>query len=140
MRDLPIPGVFAPRWQKKLEAFVKLCNYLEENDECQYSLKELMEKMKSFYDGDPDGDKVYETKYLRDKLAQHFGDQVIITRLKGRQDNVVTFRDMGYKLFKDKWESDKKANVTAEKQKIIVTQGTLICVVQRHRYPFFFLF
>ena len=84
----------------RVEAFEKLCQYLEENDECQYSLKELAETMDCFLEG-ADG---YEPKYLKEKLKQHYREQIIITNMKGRLENIVTFRDRGHKVLHDFWE------------------------------------
>ena len=33
----------------------------------------------------------YTTKYLKDKLTRHYGEQVIIINWKGRLENIVTF-------------------------------------------------
>jgi len=85
------------------EAFQKLYACLEDNDECQYSLNELSEIMESFLGGE----NGCETKYLKDKLKQHYGDEILITNLKGRTENVITFRDKGHKVLCERWIREK---------------------------------
>lgn len=100
---------------RRTEAFQKLCVFLENNDECQYSLKELAKIMNSFLEGDSG----YETKYLKEKLKQHYGDQIMITNLKGRLENVVTFRDKGHQVVYEIWQRERKADIMTERERII---------------------
>jgi len=77
---------------------------LEDNEECQYSLNELTEVMASFLEAD----NGYEKKYLKEKLKQHFGDRIMITGLKGRLENVVTFREKGHEVLCERWQREKR--------------------------------
>lgn len=106
----------------RVEAFQKLCQYLENNEECQYSLNELAETMDSFLDGH----KGYETKYLKEKLKQQYGDQIIITNLKGWSENIVTFRDRGHQVLRELWEREKKPDVLTEKERIVDMAASII--------------
>jgi hypothetical protein len=107
-----------PPDSQKLEAFQKLCQYLEENEECQYSVNELSEKMESFLDG-VEG---YEVKYLKHKLKEHYGKQILITNVKGGLENIVTSRDRGYQVLRDTWEQEKKADINTQTD-IIIDNG-----------------
>jgi len=79
----------------KSEAFVKLCLYLEENEECHYSLSELLDIHQSFLN---EGEERYSEKTLKEKLKNKYGDQVIITTIHALS-NVVNFREKGHILF-----------------------------------------
>ena len=73
-----------------------------------------------------DGDEGYTTKYLRDKLQQHYGEQIIITNSKGRLENIVTFRDRGYQVLREQWVCETKADVLTEKERIIDMAASII--------------
>ena len=53
-----------PKSNAKSNAFQKLCSYLENNDEWQYSMAELLEHMDTYLDGQ----EGYTTKHLQSKL------------------------------------------------------------------------
>ena len=58
-----------PDDESKAAAFLKLCSYLDDNDECQYSLGELLELMDTYLDGQ----EGYTTTHLQSKLSEHYG-------------------------------------------------------------------
>lgn len=61
-------------------AFCEICNFLDKTDECQYSLSELLEHMETFLHGE-DG---YSIQYLKKKLKEHYGNDIIITSIYGK--------------------------------------------------------
>ena len=63
----------------KDHAFHELCKFLDETDECQYSVSELLDYMETFLNGE-DG---YSIKYFKQKLKERYGDDIIITRNAG---------------------------------------------------------
>ena len=69
-----LPGISVshgrPPEAGKAPAFQSLCNYIETNDDCQYSISELISLMQEI---DPSG-YAYSEKYLKIKLVEHFGD------------------------------------------------------------------
>ena len=85
-----------PGKSKKEQAFDKLCEYLEENDECQYALKEITELMDYYLDGE----EGYSVKNLKWKLEKYFGSDIVITKFIGTR-NVITFRDKNHRILKD---------------------------------------
>ena len=108
----------ASKHQNREEAFRKLCSFLGNNDECQYSILELMEYMENFLNGD----EGYSMKWFKQKLGDHYGEDITITNLKGKQ-SIVSFRESTYKLLNERWMSDK---VTAENKERIIDMATAI--------------
>ena len=69
-------------------AFNELCAYLDDNDECQYTVSDLMEHMETFLNGE----EGYSLKYFKQKLKERYKDDIIITSLPGKS-SIVSFRD-----------------------------------------------
>ena len=57
------------------EAYENLFSYLSENDECQYSIDELLHKLAEYL---PQSTELCSEKTLKKKREEHFGDDVII--------------------------------------------------------------
>ena len=68
------------------EAFTQVVKYCAENDE-QITITDLCEKLKEYLNGD----MPYTEKYVKMKLESHFGEDVILTGIRGKR-NVVTSR------------------------------------------------
>ena len=115
-------NVGRPNDASKVDAFQELCLYLEENDECQYSLSELLDIQQSFLN---DGEEGYSEKTLKEKLTKKYGDQVIITTIHS-QSNVVTFREKGHEVLQNLWKFEKKFDVQNEKESIISMAASFI--------------
>ena len=70
--------------------FEKLCTWLEERADCElYTLKELQAKMEELNNVDA----VYTVKRLKQRLMEHYKDDIYFAELSGRVD-VVCFKDM----------------------------------------------
>ena len=91
---------------RKQEAFDKLCHYLTENDDCQYSLHELQSQMESNLE---EGEEPYTQKWLKEQVLSHFGERITITEIQGRSA-FVSLRDTSYKILYDTWYKEKKIN------------------------------
>ncbi len=59
------PNDEGPTGNIREEAFKKLCKFLDDNDECQYSVHELSEHMDTFLDGH----EGYSIKHLKVELS-----------------------------------------------------------------------
>ena len=68
------------------EAFNKLCKFLDENDECQYSMHEISKYMETFLEGE----EGYGTQYLKTKLKEHYGENIVLTCIPGKS-TIVSF-------------------------------------------------
>ena len=76
----------------------QLYAYLEDDDECQYTLTELHSLLNNF----SDEGEVCSRKWLKEKLIEHCGDDIIIADSHGMTD-IVSFRDFGYKILRNRW-------------------------------------
>ena len=103
-------------------AFDDLFAFLKENDECQYSVEELHEKLGEYL---PACTSVCSEKNMRKKLVDHFGDDVIITSLHGRKP-VVCFRDTGFKIINSSWYTQKSQDPAEERLRIVKTAAAII--------------
>ena len=74
------------------EAFTQVVRYCAENDE-QINITDLSEKLMEYLNGDTP----YTEKYVRMKLESHFGEDVILTGIRGKR-NAVTFRSTAEKV------------------------------------------
>ncbi len=75
-----------PEDEEKREAFVKVVDFLRENDDEQITVSDLMENIKEFLGGEG----AYGRTHMRTKLKEYLGKEVIITNINGKP-NVVTF-------------------------------------------------
>jgi len=109
----------------RAEAFMKVCEYMEDSDDCQFSLHELEELMKSFLPFDKSQDDVYTTKRLRQKLRDHFGDKVIFTELSGLS-TIVCFRETADQIIHDLWAKGKRKNKDEERAALVKAAATIL--------------
>ena len=105
----------------KEKAFNLLCDFLDDNDECQYPLQELLERMTSFLDGN----EGYSVTYLERKLKSHYGDEIVITSIPGKS-SVVSFRDKAHKILHEKWVTDKVFDANSQTDRIIDMAASII--------------
>ena len=110
-----------PEDKAKAVAFSNLCTYLDENDECQYSLSELLEQMDTYLDGQ----QGYTSRHLQSKLEEHYGDKITITRIPGKS-NIVCFRDMSDTILHDNWYNIKCTDPLEERKRIVETAASII--------------
>ena len=74
------------------EAFKQVVRYCAENNK-EITITDLCEKLKEYLNGDTP----YTEKYMRMKLESHFGEDVILTGIRGKR-NVVTSRSTAEKI------------------------------------------
>ena len=110
-----------PEDEYKRKASQELCKYLDTNDECQYSISELLNYMDRFLDGK----EGYTPKHLKTKLLNHFKDNITITSLSGKE-SVVSFRDVSHKILQDKWYNEKSKDKIQEKKRIVEMAASII--------------
>lgn len=66
----------------KNSAFTKVIQYLEANDEKQTTVSDLVQIMSEALD------ETNEEPYMRTKLQEHFGDNIVITSIYGKQQHL----------------------------------------------------
>ncbi|KAL5022622.1 hypothetical protein ScPMuIL_001777 [Solemya velum] len=111
-----------PKDSSRHEAFLKVAEYLEANDEEQTTIGDLIEKMK-YYLGHSQSE-AYGFSYMKDCLLEHFGTRIIITEINGKS-NVVTFRGVASTMLHN-FYNQKKTDTQAEKMRLIKTAAQLI--------------
>ena len=100
-----------PPISKRAEAFTKVVDYLKEFDDEQITLKDLCRKMEDYLDFN---DTAYTEKHMRQKLESQFGDEIVISCIRGKQ-NVVTFRSVAEKILSQFGKSKKETDIEKEK-------------------------
>ena len=104
------------------EAYEKLFSYLSENDECQYSVDELLRKLAEYL---PQSTQLCSEKTLKKKLEEHFGDNEIIASRRGKTP-VVCFKDTGFKILNNAWYEQRLLNPAEERLRIVKTVAAII--------------
>ena len=112
-----------PNDEEKLEAFVKVTKFLEENDDEQITIIDLVEKMEEYL-SDTDSE-AYGRQHMKTKLLEYFGDKIIITDVNGKP-NVVTFTTTAATILQEFHVKQKNLDIEAEKMDIIKTAAKLI--------------
>ena len=117
-----------PQDNEEQNAFDQLCTFLYENDECQYSITELEEKVNE------ECSHAYSRKYLNFFLPKTSGDSITITELLGK-NGVVLFNDTTEKIIHSKWYTDKACDVKAERKRIVETEAAIVREDVRSNIP-----
>jgi len=92
------------------KACEKLFSYSSENDECQYSIDELFQKLKQCL---PHSAELCSEKTFKRKLKEHFKEDALITSTHGKT-SVVCFKDTGF-ILKNAWYEQRLHNPEAER-------------------------
>ncbi len=103
--------------------FLRVVDYLEQNDEEQTTINDLINTMEDFLEGT--GYEPYSFKYMKVRLQDHFGDRILITEINGRS-NVVTFRTTAAHILHEYCFDAKRGDEEAEKNRVTVTAAKLI--------------
>ncbi|CAG2207157.1 unnamed protein product [Mytilus edulis] len=91
------------------DGFYKTVDFLKHHDDEQISISDLVEKMDEMCDGN-----AYSQMYLKKRLKQHFGDEIIITDIPGRK-SVVTLRETVTCILQDYYQRPSNLNPDDEK-------------------------
>ncbi|KAJ8897494.1 hypothetical protein PR048_002841 [Dryococelus australis] len=114
-----IPGessenvVARPVDHPKLEAFNKLCNFLDDNDGCQYLLSDLMEMLLKL---GTESDKLYSEKHVRELLSASYGNTVVMSFCMRSLGTVVSFRSVASRILTDNWYASRKKRRCGRKE------------------------
>lgn len=108
-------------------------DYLENSDdECQFSMDELMEQMTGSYKPD--------VKTVKARLKEKYGDDILLTSNKNKKP-VVCFRNIGEKIITDTWYKQRCKSEREERLRIVQSAAKIICedvrsqVYERNEYP-----
>lgn len=106
-------------------AFSSLCTYINDNLEvCQFSLKELHEKMESYL---PTENKecMWSKSYLKDMLIACYQDRVNTTIQAGK-NLILTFKEYAEKILNDQWYNSRKKDEESERIRIITAAAKIL--------------
>lgn len=102
-------------------AFEELRNYIEESDECQFSLIDLMR----IIDQHLPSNISMTLPTLRQKLIEEFGDGVVFATMK-KKPTIVCFRGPAHNRILNSWYSDRASNDEEERKRIVKIAATII--------------
>ncbi|XP_028513605.1 uncharacterized protein LOC114574641 [Exaiptasia diaphana] len=113
-----------PQNEDKYEAFLATVKYREENDEeLLLTISDLQTKMSEYLD---ENQCAYGFTHMKEKLIDHFGNDVVITEINGLS-NVVALKRTADSVLKEFHKSQKnKLSQDDEKKAIIQTAARLI--------------
>jgi len=107
-----------PQDQQKLEAFLKVVTFLEENDDEQTTITDLTDMMNQHLENTDS--TAYTPSHMKSRLLEHFGDRILITEINGKS-NVVTFRTTAQAVLHE-FHSQQKSN-TPEQEKMSIIEA-----------------
>lgn len=113
-----------PKNEDQAQAFQKVCDYLVENDEEQFTMSDLVAKMTEFL-SDTDS-KPYSSLWLKKQLQQQFGNSIFIAEGEGLR-NIVTLREKTSSILRSHFEKNRQiVDEDSQKRVIIQTAARLI--------------
>ena len=115
----------AKRGRPQKEAFLKVAAYLQENDDEQKTISDLIEKMKQYLMDSGSDCTPYRFTYMKDKLKEHFGDELVITEISGKS-SIVTLKTTAASILHNFYCHSKLEDCNADKLRIIKTAAKLI--------------
>lgn len=130
-----------PEEPERIRAFQATVAYFEENDEEQLTVTDLVEKMQSYLEGSDS--QAYCVRRMKDKLNEHFKDQLFITEINGKS-NVVTFRHRAATILSEFYkernleesQSDKCMHIVQTAAKLIRSETKEMDSSSSDKYPF----
>ena len=97
----------------------KVCSYMEDADDCQFTLQELLDVMHQ------NQTCKISASYLKTKLQEKYRSDVIITTLQ-KKTPIVCFRNSGDKLLCNSWYNEKLQSEEEERLRIVRTAAAII--------------
>ena len=111
-----------PKHKERIDAFLEVAEFLEQNDDEQITINDLICRMEvNFADSRHDA---YSYVHMQKKLKEHYGDRIIETEINGKP-NVVTFRSKAKNILHD-FYNHRNADPDIEKIRIIEAAAKLI--------------
>lgn len=107
---------------QKHELFLKFCQDLENDDDCQFSLSQLFDR----FNATIEDDQPYTKLYFRKKLEDHFGSRIILTQVPGC-DAIFCLRETADRTLHEKWYNELRlSNQEDERMRIVETAANII--------------
>ena len=108
--------------ESKSAAFFETLDWLENNEDEIITIQMLWEKMKEYTMVD---DEPYSRRYMKQKLKDHYGDDVIFTEDTGKE-TLVTLQNKVGLIIDNFYKSARSSSPDNEKNRIIQTAAHLI--------------
>lgn len=106
----------------KHDAFLKLCGFLDGNEDCQFTLRELHAEMMKL----SPLSEVYDEKYFLSVLKETYGDAMFVTSLPG-VPNVLCFKGKAAKVLHKSWyQEQRRTDETEERLRIVETAAEIV--------------
>lgn len=108
----------------KYDAVLQLLfDYIENHDECQYTLPQLKELINNLSGGENFEISDY---ILKTRLKKHFEDTVILTEALGSRPLVITFTETAHNILHEEWYSQRKKNMETERLRVVEMAAEII--------------
>lgn len=102
------------------DAFLKVAQYLENIDD-QVTVLDLIKKMEEYLAESATDSTAYSNRYMKERILEHFGDNVIITNQPG-MPSIVTFRRTAASILEE-FHMQQKENSNPEDEKLNVIRA-----------------
>ena len=105
------------------EAFEKVVEFFQANDDEQLTLNDLVSMMNELM-GDSQ-DSGYSERYMKKKMRERFGESAVFAEINGRQ-NVITLRATAHAILHEYYLKPKNVDVELEKEAIVRAAAAII--------------
>lgn len=112
-----------PKNEKQQQAFLRVCDYLETNDEEHLTVSDLVRQMANYLHEEDSAS--YSNYYLKEKLKEHYGDSIYIAEGDGHHD-IVTLSETTPKILRTYFKNFKNSDQESQKLAIIEAAGKLL--------------
>ena len=103
-------------------AFIKVTEFLEENDDEQTTISDLVDKMAEYVTDS--NVEPYSERHMKDKLIEHFGNRVLVTTVNGKL-NVATMRQTAESVLLE-FHANQSKDPTTQKKMILEAAAKFI--------------
>ena len=117
-------GTGRPANEDQHQAFLRTCEYLEDNDEEQMVLDDIIFKMEEFLKESESS--AYNRRHMKRKLLEHYGENIIITDDKGKPDVVVTLRESANNILRSYYQKTKLCDIKLQKIHLMEAAAKII--------------
>ena len=127
-----------PLEEERVQAFERVVQYFEENDEEQLTIQCLAEKMEEFLANSES--EPYSTFHMKKRIIERYGEDVVIAEINGRAD-VVTMRPTAARILQKFYYEPKQQNTEEEETRLVKAAAALIkndiksCRASKEIYP-----
>ena len=105
-----------PQDEGILEAMEEIYDYIEGNDNCQFSMDELLEQVTG---------ELPHVKTIKEGMREKYEDRVVFSTIRTRQ-TVVSFRTFGDKILSDSWYTSRCKDEQTERERIVRKAAEII--------------